>query len=551
MTENNQRADADHRQWHHRHWFVGTLIPHSALHVGSGAGDIRTDSLCLRDGNGQLLVPGTSLRGVMRSFLENTFPSQKGAITDLFGPELQKQDMRAGEGWASRVVFHDLYPEVTPPTRVRDGVGIRRDRLTHRHRLKYDFETLPPGTPFRFSLYFNASDATLARDKNLLLAALEELRHERLPLGGTTSRGTGWCRLNMTGVYCLNFSDPDCLIAFLKKDSPEELSDQYRLDYSSYLTSRDVTPPTPETNWLQIELDLHIAEPIVVNSRYRDEDYDVTFVRMERYHIAQWTPTVFLPGGSIKGALRNRAEMILRTLVPSPHRLVACDPTDPEESCTAYLKQVEKQKGQSLEPYEVYTNQCQICSLFGSAYYAGRVSLQDTFPVGDVVLKPFDWVAIDRFTGGAVEAKKFDGQLATAGTFRAVLFARNLLEEDADSIRGLERLALLAHLLKDLHCEDIPIGHGKFKGFGKLRARVVNVTVGCGEDRPLCRFLAGLGFPSQQQFGWHVFSLTPEHLYAGTALRLSAPAQRLVEQLDQAFTAWITRLTSQTQEAGQ
>ncbi len=548
----NWAVNTSHRQWRYRHWFVGKLIPESALHVGSGAGNERTDSLCLRDGEERLFIPGSSLRGVLRSFLEKTFRSHKDAVASLFGPAPQDPVMRTSEGWASRVVFHDLYPEVLPPTRVRDGVGIRRDRLAHRHRLKYDFETIPPGTPFRFSLYFNTSDGTLARDKGLILAALEELRNVRLPIGGITSRGVGGCRLEVEGVYCLDLSDPDCLIALLKADHPEELPAAYRQDYDSYCSPENVVPLLPATNWLQIELELNIEEPVVVNTQYPDEDFDVTFIRTDRYHNSDWTHTVFLPGSSVKGALRSRAEMILRTLVPSPNRPVACDPTDPDESCSAYLKQREEEKqrrGQRLKLADVERGQCQICSLFGSAYYAGRVSLQDAFPVGNVTLKPFDWVAINRFTGGAVEGKKFNGQLATAGTFRAVLFGRDLLEERGNPDGGLGHLALMAHLLKDLHCTDIPIGYGKFKGFGKLRAHIREIAIGCGIDHPVYQLFKGMGFTPRPGPYWQVFSITPEHLYEGTGLRLSGPVRRLVKRLDRDFTEWVWRLSNQQELA--
>jgi CRISPR/Cas system CSM-associated protein Csm3 (group 7 of RAMP superfamily) len=539
---------ANHRQWRHRHWFAGRFIPESALHVGSGTGDVRTDSLCIRDGGGQLFIPGTSLRGVVRSFLETSLRGQKEALDHLFGPEPQDPVMGTEQGWASRVVFHDLYPEVAPPTRIRDGVGIRRDRLAHRHRVKYDFETIPPGTPFRFSMYFNAPDETLERDKSLILAALEELRHARLPLGGIASRGAGWCRLQVDAVYCLDITDPDCLIAFLRAYTPDKLPAVFRLDYPTYCSRQGGVPPSAKANWLRVELDLHIEEPVVVNTQFRDKDYDVTFVRTDRRQGPSWNKTIFLPGSSIKGALRSRAEMILRTLAPLAGWRVACDPTDPELSCNTRLRRAEEQR-QALTPEDVQMTQCPVCSLFGSAYYAGRVSIQDAFPIGDVTLKPFDWVAINRFTGGAAEAKKFNGELATAGAFRAVLFARNPLDERDSNIAGLGRLALIAHLLKDLHSADIPMGYGKFKGFGKLRACVHNITLGCGADGPIYRLFMHLGFAPHQEFCWKVFSISRQDLYDGTGVRLTDPVRGLVERLDRAFSDWVQQISRLTQEA--
>ena len=53
-----------------RYFISGEILLLNELHIGSGKGDGRTDALVIRDHNDRPFIPGSSLRGALRSTIE-------------------------------------------------------------------------------------------------------------------------------------------------------------------------------------------------------------------------------------------------------------------------------------------------------------------------------------------------------------------------------------------------------------------------------------------------------------------------------------------------
>jgi CRISPR-associated RAMP protein (TIGR02581 family) len=223
---------------------TGVLTTRTGLHVGAGgSGDpLATDAPVVRNAAGTPFLPGSSLKGVLRSAAEalmrgseprsgadfewRTCEFLAGAacvghqrVDDLrqeFKAQLAKEDLPEAEReargnrltaeavWqesctvcrlfgslalASRVRFPDLPLEgEVLKLELRNGVGIDRDRELAAAGVLYDFEAVPPGTGFELTVLLdNASDAEVG----LVLYLFEQLDHGYLALGGKTSRGLG------------------------------------------------------------------------------------------------------------------------------------------------------------------------------------------------------------------------------------------------------------------------------------------------------------------------------------------------------------------------
>ena len=54
------------------------------LHIGSGESNIDTEALCIRNTEGDLIIPGTTLAGIFRSNLESLFGVNNSLIKNLF-----------------------------------------------------------------------------------------------------------------------------------------------------------------------------------------------------------------------------------------------------------------------------------------------------------------------------------------------------------------------------------------------------------------------------------------------------------------------------------
>ncbi len=97
-------------------------------------------------------------------------------------------------------------------TQVRDGVGIDRDSERARDGIKYDFETVPPQTRFRFKMTL---ENPAANDLALSAVGLSELANGMVPLGGIRSRGLGRCKLENVKIEYSDFTKIESLKSYL------------------------------------------------------------------------------------------------------------------------------------------------------------------------------------------------------------------------------------------------------------------------------------------------------------------------------------------------
>ena len=242
----------------------GTLTTWTALHIGAGgsADALGSDAPVVRTGAGVPYIPGSSLKGVLRSAAESLFrtlPKKQGDTSGLWacstfgedacGTHRRVKELREALGeqnprelaekvWAescwvcrlfgsmalaSRVRFADLLLRgPVPLPEKRNGVGIDRDKELAASGVLYDFEAVPPET--RFELRVTVDNPT-PEEAGLLLYLFEELDSGNLALGGKTSRGLGRVRVSWEKIEEIR----------LEKDNP----------FAKLLSSRDLLASAP------------------------------------------------------------------------------------------------------------------------------------------------------------------------------------------------------------------------------------------------------------------------------------------------------------------
>jgi CRISPR-associated RAMP protein (TIGR02581 family) len=273
------------------------LRAETALRVGTGRAldPVRSDLPVIKDAIGRPFIPGSSLKGVLRSrvesFVRAVRPGRKGACNPTLDSEwcirpgeqqpvgwrypaggvpadqpvgvndLRKglEDLPAGERdaelgrrvlseaclvcqvfgspWlASRVQFRDL--SVDPDLwfgqfQERDGVAIDRDTETASERKLYSFEVVPASTEFIGQIVIENAQAW---QLGLLSVGLRELREGRLALGGATSRGLGVASLDWTGFQVRR----DRLLDYLAGDpaARETISDEIVMDWGRQFVAK-------------------------------------------------------------------------------------------------------------------------------------------------------------------------------------------------------------------------------------------------------------------------------------------------------------------------
>lgn len=211
----------------------GLLVTRTGLHIGAGgSGDpMATDAPVVRNAAGEPFIPGSSLKGVVRSAAESLFRGRgqggpgglwscdpitpgkaclthdkidvlrkpfdrgpkdfdsKGFAKALWDKSCTVCRLFGSAGMAGRVRFPDLPLEGELLfSELRNGVGIDRDKELAAHGVLYDFEAIPPGTGFGLTVIVdNPCDAEIG----LLLYLFQQLHEGHLGLGGKSTRGLG------------------------------------------------------------------------------------------------------------------------------------------------------------------------------------------------------------------------------------------------------------------------------------------------------------------------------------------------------------------------
>jgi CRISPR-associated RAMP protein (TIGR02581 family) len=231
-------------------------------------------------------------------------------------------------------------------------------------------------------------------------------------------------------------------------------------------------------NHCTIALTITPDGPILIKSGKEGADPtkpDMEFV--ETYH--QGGKSIYLPGSSLKGAIRAHAERIVRTVGsdrPSNSKPWANDPLNDDYN---YLKD-ENDKQKKLPSYLLYKESSFTDQLFGNTSVASRLRIEDAYPADpkQVKLEERNGVAIDRVFG-SVAVGPFNYQVCTAGEFKTKIHLKNFT---------LAQLGLIGLVLRDLNEGWFGLGFAKSRGLGTVKVTLDQATVqypGCqlSEDR--------------------------------------------------------------------
>ncbi|MBC5796856.1 MAG: RAMP superfamily CRISPR-associated protein [Sphaerospermopsis sp.] len=228
-------------------------------------------------------------------------------------------------------------------------------------------------------------------------------------------------------------------------------------------------------NHCTIDLTIIPDGPILIKSGKEGADPtkpDMEFV--ETYHAGG--RTIYLPGSSLKGAIRAHAERIVRTVGGdnNTQKLWASDPMKGD-----YLPK-------NLSSHEIYKQSSFTDQMFGNTSIASRLRIEDAYPEKSkpVRTEERNGVAIDRVFG-SVAVGPFNYQVCTAGEFKTKLHLKNFT---------LAQLGLIGLVLRDLNDGWFGLGFAKSRGLGTVEVKLNKAIVqypGCvlSEDKQeICTF---------------------------------------------------------------
>jgi CRISPR/Cas system CMR subunit Cmr4 (Cas7 group RAMP superfamily) len=417
------------------------------LHCGCGEGQY-ADQPVDRDALGLYRIPGSSLAGICRSAVRSWSDAQ-ATVAQAFGAITPGQN----EGQASAIwfsdgrlldfdgAFADEARAAGRPTGVplgpflRDHVKLDLESGVGVPGGKFDEEYVPAGLRFALEICLDGWDREPSHDSlQIFLQLGRALERGQLRFGGKAAEGFG----KISAIYAqgrrFDLTAEKGLVDWLNLSPGPRFADQDGQVEGEPLEF--VEPPEPAGHALRgaLSLPMEAAGPLLAGGTPSPDsaEADIVFYREPfcdyEAQTARWV--CVLPGSSLRGALRHRVHFVASTLLKDPKELVEAifgdidDPSNPRR---------------------------------------GKIFFEDArLPTAKEVIVPH--VAIDRFTGGALESALY---------FEAPLWSQELtfsVNVEFENLTAREA-AILAQAFFDLADGRLAVGAGGNRGNGFLRLK--------------------------------------------------------------------------------
>lgn len=468
----NQRYKFENR------WVVeGELTSTTPFHIGNGevfeaphlhhlvtdAGKPAKIAALSRDCNSRPFLPGSTLKGCLRSWLEANLPDPN-VLRTAFGYQLPGT---MAKGCAGRFEFLDAFAADTDPVKtfVSAQVAIDRRTRTAAHRKLFHVDAVPPGSRFRVRIV--AQNVT-EQDIALLLLALDAFSDADRPIQLGMSTADGWGRFSWQ-LSSLQRLLPEQVAAHMQsgKLGYEGLP---AVPIESFLPLKaSIRAQFRRRRVLEIPIRLKFDGAFLVNDpgQCKSPNHPREADLPNHAPLLDARGQAYLPASGFRGVLRSQAERILRTLghaIPDPPQVIT-------------MLEVRALDRASL--------------LFGTPGWKSPVSVSDfTMPNTEQRrVKMQQFIAIDRFTGGGADKKKFNARYVLKPVLEGVLAID--IDRLHEAHAGGWAFALLAHLLRDLREGDLAFGFGSSKGYGACKAHIRQVRLLNSDQWPEVYFPPG------------------------------------------------------------
>jgi len=415
----------------------GELKLESPLIIGGGeTKGADTDIVVVKDEQGRPYIPGSSLTGSLRSYFytkalwENSVNESEHKNIYFWGGSYFTKDCTKKQSdelicfnVKSAISISDallIDPKVL--ILVRDGIKIDSTRGIVEKEAKFDYEIVEPGARFGFQMTVKKREFDSEFIISTIAFLIDALQTGEISLGAMSTKGFGRVKLDNWHFYRFNMSNKGHICAWLDPESadwPEEHLDTGR----AFKKAED---------GLKITANLLIKNSLIIGSYSNNPNApDKAHIMSNGRHI--------LPGTSLKGAIRGRAEKIVNTLGGSPEWL---------NDLFGVVDKKEKNRKKS------------------------RLRVEET-EINNVVEEIQKRIRIDRFTGGTIKNALFDSMPlwadSTADNLSMVQIKLSLDKLTRSKDYESWEAGLLLLVLKDIWTGDLAIGGDKGIGRGVLQ----------------------------------------------------------------------------------
>lgn len=459
----------------HRYIARIVLEAETGLFVGSGEASLLKDALVQKDIRGLPMIQGTSLTGVLRHALEDNDPENSTIWKEIFG--YQKGNAGLGsrlkissaymlinknevvEGLTAQILENKEVTIVSKYTNLPSRQHVRiNDRGVAENNGLFDNEIVYKGTRFIFELELKGTKD----DYKHWEAILANLSSPLFRIGQGTRNGYGKLNIHSLKQRVYDLEDSSDFEAYLNFEPSfnhknEGFTLKERKSDNSTLTEYKLIL-TPDSFFIFSE---GFGDNEADNKPVTEE------IAIYRNGTIEFEEQAFIPASSIKGALSHRTAFHYNRLTG--------------KWADKLLSPENKQLRDLTVKCYTGTGNDAVFELFGGAAgddkredgQRGKVILND-FYYSDTEVendKIFNHVAIDRFTGGALDGALFSEKVSTLAEETAFEFTVYLDYNQEDMIQKA-----FEETLKDVCKGLLPLGGMTTKGHGIFTGKVLKGT---------------------------------------------------------------------------
>jgi CRISPR/Cas system CSM-associated protein Csm3 (group 7 of RAMP superfamily) len=398
-----------------RLFFKGTLKNITPLTLSNGQ-DEYSDADIYRDIDGTPVITSTAFTGALKSYFEGNYPHLTKSITYkyLFG-----DSGRQGKyGLQAHFILDDLKCISDYKTNIRDGVKIDSKTNLAVDQGKYDYEILEPGATFSLSGEITSRQGIDAKEIDKILQIVQSILNSGyFQVGGLTSFGFGRLQLDK-GIKSTGLLQKEKYIEYIT--NPAKFSFDHQVESADLKSNYNLSI---------FKFQLRPTTPLFIGGgEIKADNADDASLKSDGKYI--------LSAKSLKGAIRHHAFRIANTIHGEDvaHKV-----------CNEIFGNRAKEEKEKTE-------------LTKSKFWTS-----DGFIIDNDKINSQSQVAIDRFTGGAIES---------------ALFATEPVWPKSDTYVDIEwriptepiHLGLLLLVARDLMTEMLPIGGDRAIGRGRFEA---------------------------------------------------------------------------------
>lgn len=440
----------------HRYIARIVLEAETGLFVGSGEASLLKDALVQKDIHGLPMIQGTSLTGVLRHALEDNDKSNKELWNDVFG----FQKTKSVEGLGSRLKISSAYMLVNEnavaeglTANIPENILGKYTNLPSRQHVRindrgvaennglFDNEIVYKGTRFIFELELKGTKD----DNKHWDAILANLSSPLFRIGQGTRNGYGQLNIYSLEQRVYDLTIPSDFEAYLNFEPSFNHKNEG-------FTSKERKSDNPTLT--EYKLILTPDSFFIFSEGFGDNEADnkpvIEEIAIYRNGTIEFEEQTLIPASSIKGALSHRTAFHYNKIEKQ------------------FIDENKGTKGKSNKAVKVLFGY----EAEGKEGQRGKVIINDFYYSKEEVCskeKIFNHVAIDRFTGGALDGALFSEKVSYFNKKETSFEFTVYLDYDKeDTIKEA-----FEETLKDVCKGLLPLGGMTTKGHGIFTGKVL------------------------------------------------------------------------------